>query len=52
MSLDKRSSDGNQVSPLVTSNIVTTGNHARSTSYSVTYCAKKMSNLPMEGKGL
>ena len=49
---DKRASDGNQVSPLTTSNVMSAGNHARSTSYSVTYCAKKTANLPMEVKGL
>ncbi|XP_070490077.1 protein furry isoform X3 [Chironomus tepperi] len=49
---NKRASDGNQVSPLATNNVMSVGNHARSTSYSVTYCAKKTANLPMEVKEL
>jgi hypothetical protein len=27
------------------------GSHARSTSYSVSYCTKKTTNLPIENKG-
>lgn len=49
---DKRASDVIQTSPQAMSAVITTGNHARSTSYSVSYCAKKTSNLPIEVKGL
>ena len=47
---DKRANDGIQASPQ-TMNIVATGSHARSTSYSVSYCTRKTNNLPIESKG-
>lgn len=47
---DKRASDGIQASPQTMNAIVSTGNHARSTSYSVSYCTRK-TNLPIESKG-
>ncbi|KAG5678891.1 hypothetical protein PVAND_008517 [Polypedilum vanderplanki] len=49
---NKRASDGNQASVLTTSTLISSGNHARSTSYSVSYCSKKTANLPMEVKEL
>lgn len=51
LKIAKRASDGIQASPMATSAIASSGNHARSTSYSVSYCAKKTANLPMEVKG-
>lgn len=47
---DKRASDGIQASPQMMNAIATPGSHARSTSYSVSYCTKK-TNLPIENKG-
>lgn len=49
--IDKRASDGIQASPQTMNAIVSTGSHARSTSYSVSYCTKKTTNLPIENKG-
>lgn len=50
--IDKRASDGIQASPQAMNAIVTTGSHARSTSYSVSYCTRKTTtNLPIENKG-
>lgn len=49
--LDKRASDGIQASPQTMNTIVAPGSHARSTSYSVSYCTKKAINLPIENKG-
>lgn len=48
--IDKRASDGVQASPQ-TMNTIVTGSHARSTSYSVSYCTKKTTNLPIDNKG-
>lgn len=51
LKLDKRASDGIQASPQTMNAIVATGSHARSTSYSVSYCTKKTTNLPTDNKG-
>lgn len=45
---DKRAGDGIQTSPQTMNAIVATGSHARSTSYSVSYCTKKTTNLPID----
>lgn len=50
-SKDKRASDGINTSPQTMNAIVSGGSHARSTSYSVSYCARKTSNSPMDSKG-
>lgn len=49
--IDKRASDGINASPQTMNAIVSGGSHARSTSYSVSYCTRKTSNSPMDSKG-
>ncbi|CAO1322409.1 unnamed protein product [Diamesa hyperborea] len=48
---NKRASDGINASPQTMNTIVSGGSHARSTSYSVSYCTRKTSNSPMDSKG-
>jgi hypothetical protein len=49
--IDKRCSDGTMVSNQAINTSLIGGSHTRSTSYSVSYCAKKSTNLPMEKPG-